>query len=112
MKHSFPTRRSSDLAEGMVIHRQHVHVGGTAFGTRELEEAKRVIDTDAPDRDLFQRLADNSLPSRLPMSMVLPTAALIVFSLVLTLVAGPSSEERRVGKECVSTCRSRWSRWQ
>src|SRR3546814_10015472 len=23
--------------------------------------------------------------------------------------AGPGSEERRVGKECVSTCRSRWS---
>src|SRR3546814_15836449 len=23
--------------------------------------------------------------------------------------AGPRSEERRVGKECVSTCRSRWS---
>src|SRR3546814_8667426 len=22
---------------------------------------------------------------------------------------GPSSEERRVGKDCVSTCRSRWS---
>ena len=22
---------------------------------------------------------------------------------------GPRSEERRVGKECVSTCRSRWS---
>src|SRR3546814_11841189 len=34
----------------------------------------------------------------------------------MTLMAGPidcrihpSSEERRVGKECVSTCRSRWS---
>src|SRR3546814_14312332 len=25
------------------------------------------------------------------------------------LVAGDRSEERRVGKECVSTCRSRWS---
>src|SRR3546814_2852440 len=25
------------------------------------------------------------------------------------LRAGPRSEERRVGKECVSTCRSRWS---
>src|SRR3546814_15616928 len=25
------------------------------------------------------------------------------------LVAGLRSEERRVGKECVSTCRSRWS---
>src|SRR3546814_18506014 len=23
----------------------------------------------------------------------------------------PSSEERRVGKECVSTCRSRWSQY-
>src|SRR3546814_20598287 len=26
-------------------------------------------------------------------------------------VPGPRSEERRVGKECVSTCRSRWSRY-
>src|SRR3546814_16624372 len=25
------------------------------------------------------------------------------------LQGGPRSEERRVGKECVSTCRSRWS---
>src|SRR3546814_13906447 len=25
------------------------------------------------------------------------------------LQLGPRSEERRVGKECVSTCRSRWS---
>src|SRR3546814_15954927 len=25
---------------------------------------------------------------------------------------GPRSEERRVGKECVSTCRSRWSPYQ
>src|SRR3546814_13247556 len=24
---------------------------------------------------------------------------------------GPRSEERRVGKECVSTCRSRWSQY-
>src|SRR3546814_15831459 len=24
-------------------------------------------------------------------------------------IVGPRSEERRVGKECVSTCRSRWS---
>src|SRR3546814_14352264 len=27
-------------------------------------------------------------------------------------VGAPSSEERRVGKECVSTCRSRWSPYQ
>src|SRR3546814_18567439 len=28
---------------------------------------------------------------------------------MLRLVASARSEERRVGKECVSTCRSRWS---
>src|SRR3546814_11946563 len=28
---------------------------------------------------------------------------------VLNLAHSPRSEERRVGKECVSTCRSRWS---
>src|SRR3546814_11093127 len=28
---------------------------------------------------------------------------------LLGLVTGPRSEERRVGKACVSTCRSRWS---
>src|SRR3546814_10801849 len=29
--------------------------------------------------------------------------------LILSRVTGIRSEERRVGKECVSTCRSRWS---
>src|SRR3546814_12853804 len=28
------------------------------------------------------------------------------------IAAGARSEERRVGKECVSTCRSRWSPYQ
>src|SRR3546814_20759851 len=28
---------------------------------------------------------------------------------IIALVQLPRSEERRVGKECVSTCRSRWS---
>src|SRR3546814_11058668 len=27
----------------------------------------------------------------------------------VTIATAPRSEERRVGKECVSTCRSRWS---
>src|SRR3546814_19312164 len=41
----------------------------------------------------------------------------VAFSTILAVVAGltisissaPRSEERRVGKECFSTCRSRWS---
>src|SRR3546814_874328 len=32
------------------------------------------------------------------------------FEIVEALGRAPRSEERRVGKECVSTCRSRWSR--
>src|SRR3546814_14883444 len=28
---------------------------------------------------------------------------------IRALLAGPRSEERRVGKECVRTCRSRWA---
>src|SRR3546814_21150829 len=30
---------------------------------------------------------------------------------IITLMMMPRSEERSVGKECVSTCRSRWSQY-
>src|SRR3546814_5151065 len=33
----------------------------------------------------------------------------VVAGVVLSITDGARSEERRVGKECVSTCRSRWS---
>src|SRR3546814_16836540 len=36
---------------------------------------------------------------------------LLAVILVTTVTGFSSSEERRVGKECVSTCRSRWSRY-
>ncbi|MFS3127430.1 Na+/H+ antiporter subunit D [Nocardioides sp. Bht2] len=75
--------------QGMVVHRDHVHVAGTAFGRVDLENARRVVDDESPDRDLYQLLRDGALPSRLPGSMVGPTAVLIGFSLLLTLVAGP-----------------------
>src|SRR3546814_18520173 len=39
-----------------------------------------------------------------------PLVTLTVFLAVLFLLwLGARTEERRVGKECVSTCRSRWS---
>ncbi len=73
----------------MVRHRGHVHTGGTAYAASDLEEARLVRDEEEPDRDLYQLLRDGQLPDRLPRSMVLPTAALIAFSLAFTLVAGP-----------------------
>src|SRR3546814_16220874 len=38
-----------------------------------------------------------------------PRAVLAAFHEIERLVDEARSEERRVGKECVSTCRSRWS---
>src|SRR3546814_3334617 len=33
----------------------------------------------------------------------------LIAALIAVVIIGSRSEERRVGKECVSTCRSRWS---
>src|SRR3546814_1190909 len=47
----------------------------------------------------------SSVSTRLAPAAVIRLAT----SLAEIGVRGPRSEERRVGKECVSTCRSRWS---
>jgi multicomponent Na+:H+ antiporter subunit D len=73
----------------MVEHRGHVHVGGTAFTTGDLEQARLVRDDEAPHRDLYQLIRDGRLPDRLPRWMVVPTGALVGFSLAFTVVAGP-----------------------
>src|SRR3546814_19945912 len=39
---------------------------------------------------------------------LIPDAAMTAAAMAM-FADGPRSEERRVGKECVSTCRSRWS---
>jgi multicomponent Na+:H+ antiporter subunit D len=85
-------RRLSDpeTALEVVRHRDHVHVDGTVFETRDLEEARRVVDEDEDSElDLHQLLETAALPPRLPVTMVGITAALIAFSLALTVVAGP-----------------------
>src|SRR3546814_13071817 len=60
----------------------------------------------------------SELSSRRPGMMTLITVAIAVAffysSAVIFGLAGKvffRSEERRVGKECVSTCRSRWSQY-
>jgi multicomponent Na+:H+ antiporter subunit D len=77
-------------AVGAVQHRHHVHLHGRVIKTRDLEEARRVIDQDEDtELDLHQLLETDALPPRLPLTMVGITAALIAFSLALTVVAGP-----------------------
>src|SRR3546814_14250543 len=43
------------------------------------------------------------------VTLMVATAVGIVLLAIVAIVALGRSEERRVGKECVSTCRSRWS---
>jgi multicomponent Na+:H+ antiporter subunit D len=74
---------------GTFRHRGHVHVGTTAYGARDLEEARRVHDPDEPEQDLYQLLQEDALPRRLPLAMVGPAAALVGLSVLLTFVAGP-----------------------
>src|SRR3546814_4291288 len=49
--------------------------------------------------------SDLNLPVALPAGGFVPLSELAEISLAVS----PRSEESRVGKECVSTCRSRWS---
>src|SRR3546814_13523449 len=53
--------------------------------------------------ELQQQIIDSS-----PRAMVTLDARALLPN-ALAAIGGPRSEERRVGKECVSTCRSRWS---
>jgi multicomponent Na+:H+ antiporter subunit D len=70
--------------------RGHVHVGAHTFGVRDLVEARSIVDEeDDSNQDLHQLIEEGAVPSRLPRTMVGATAALVVLSLALTVVAGP-----------------------
>src|SRR3546814_17310928 len=73
--------------------------GGVKVGVSE------VLTAEVPEGELVLNLNSEALPPQPPPS---PTPA--VTTIVQTVVATPTvrSEERPVGKECVSTCRSRW----
>src|SRR3546814_1701108 len=60
---------------------------------------RRTVDADGHRR----RNAPTFLPDRVPASHIL------IMPHSIDAESNKRSEERRVGKECVSTCRSRWS---
>ncbi|GAB2752194.1 Na+/H+ antiporter subunit D [Nocardioides pakistanensis] len=68
--------------------RGRVRIGPTTFGERELAEARTIVD-EGEERDLYQRLEADDLPSRIPATMTGATVALVGLSLLLTVVAGP-----------------------
>src|SRR3546814_15775495 len=75
-----------------------------------------IIADELADGSLAMRLADaRTGPSALslaPPAYPLDAVRLgIEATVTVTVEVNARSEERRVGKECVSTCRSRWSRY-
>src|SRR3546814_6540151 len=49
------------------------------------------------------------LPGKKEVKMSAPPCGILAITMAFDLGRIQNSEERRVGKECVSTCRSRWS---
>jgi multicomponent Na+:H+ antiporter subunit D len=88
-------RELSDLdddraPEPLVRHRTHVHVGSTTYGIGDQDEARSILDPeDGTNQDLHQLTQQGLLDTRLPRTMVGATAALVVCSLALSVVAGP-----------------------
>src|SRR3546814_20353107 len=96
---------------------------GGEFGLhKRLPRSSRVRGQKARvSRDLSDRLFSRVTPSDRPLSPFTPSDRVAIVSRGAGMIGnacldtppsaalGMRSEERRVGKECVSTCRSRWS---
>src|SRR3546814_17241598 len=88
---------SSDLAVlGDVARRSHRHVEPLAVGRRD-DVARPVVAAAGQIDDLFGLGGDHCLPRFIGKAQQ------------RVGIGDVRSEERRVGKECVRTCRSRWS---
>src|SRR3546814_19966979 len=99
---------SSDVCSSDLVARRH----GPRSGARLLDRALVTLGV----QELLPHIADDALPARRAFIVVVGAPALGIFAaghLEALDAAGdlhaPRSEERRVGKECDSTCRSRWS---
>src|SRR3546814_1349028 len=86
----------------------------TAYEMRISDWSSDVCSSDlhpAGQLDVAHALAAHLGQGDLDAALFADNAA-VLHALVLAAQALVRSEERRVGKECVSTCRSRWSPYQ
>src|SRR3546814_3628548 len=85
----------------------------TAYEMRISDWSSDVCSSDLPDGGDGDNTPAGRRPSRsrapTPPLLLLPLAPAPCSCPLLLPLAPARSEERRVGKECVSTCRSRWS---
>src|SRR3546814_20622937 len=103
---SFPTRRSSEIGAGSGMIRRLAFAGLALFAATQVSGEDMIPPDLAAEVNPFIGTTNggNVYPgATMPFGMV-------AFSPEATPLPGRSrSEERRVGKECVSTCRSRWA---
>src|SRR3546814_14171684 len=80
-------------------------------GRKETIRAQTFLRRHVPDEPVRVAAGHRLAPiPHQPALFTLPIALFFAFPLVVQFLAlRERSEERRVGKECVSTCRSRWS---
>src|SRR3546814_13499545 len=97
---------SSDVCSSDLLEPNAVREGMRPFRSRRVNAATGLVLPLNYDQNLLTRLQD----VRYANAFLCERAAYSWFGSVLC-VCGilASSEERRVGTECVSTCRSRWS---
>src|SRR3546814_17023190 len=106
MPHSFPTRRSSYLAK--------------AWASQDVDAYLAMYATDfTPEGGISretwvaQRRDRISTPKKISVRVIDPKTSDIEDGAVRVSFSqayeSDRSEERRVGKECVSTCRNRWA---
>src|SRR3546814_15637915 len=102
LTHSFHTRLSSDLGRvaALALGAQGIHCGTAFLATEESfahdYHKARVVGAQTEDTVHTDAFAINWPPAS-PVRVIANS------------VTEGRSEERCVGKECVSTCRSRWS---
>src|SRR3546814_459679 len=70
-------------------------------GQQGVPEAPTAIAWEIPEQSLDDTTSNQTI--------AVATTPITMVEAELIAQAGKRSEERRVGKECVSTCRSRWS---
>src|SRR3546814_20442438 len=112
-----------ELANRLGGARRRAFRGSDRGGSGELQQATQAVLEDllpvaqrqklAPRPAMLDGLVNEvvaAFGSRLPRSVALETVSSIgLWPVFVDSEQIMRSEERRVGKECVSTCRSRWS---
>src|SRR3546814_4501859 len=89
----------------------------TAYEMRISDWSSDVCSSDLMPPALLEVKYGPALPARISSAFSVPVSSAAskpapistALTALIDIIAEARSEERRVGKECVSTCRSRWS---